>query len=517
MLMWGAFFVGLFGALLFLTVIIRLQWNENERLAFPLAQIQLALIEQPQPGRALNRTLGTKGFWIAFGLIFFLHVWNGCAQSWPKYFAAIPLGFDFESLMTEAPLSYTEWGFQHATLYFSIIGAMYFVSGPVAFSLWFFFIVLQLQRIAMGVATGDSSLPGRFDQHFGAIIAFALTIVWIGRQHWAVVIRQAFRGERADEPRGRYLSYAVAFWGLVACFSLMVGWLVLAGSGVFAALITTTLLLTLFTAIARIVGETGLVYAGLMTPLQKPFMYAVAAGWTRPVSVESFYLTSMLELHHYDFREPLSVYSTHALKVTDQAVYDDDARPDDVKRERKTGVRIIGCLALALVVGYFVSFGSTLWTEYTYSVTKDASAVSPLNSWGTDYEPRWYMLDRAVRYEAGPTSSQYNPFGHVTSGLVITGILSYLRIAFTWWPLHPVGFVLMATTPVQRIWFSTFVGWLAKTLLVRFGGSKLFGDAKPFFVGLIIGEAMAAGVWMIAGIVLGALDVPYRPVYIMPT
>jgi hypothetical protein len=60
------------------------------------------------------------------------------------------------------------------------------------------------------------------------------------------------------------------------------------------------------------------------------------------------------------------------------------------------------------------------------------------------------------------------------------------------------------------------LGWLARTLILRFGGARLYTDAKPFFLGLIVGESMAAGMWLVVGIVLSALGVPYRPVNIMP-
>ena len=52
--------------------------------------------------------------------------------------------------------------------------------------------------------------------------------------------------------------------------------------------------------------------------------------------------------------------------------------------------------------------------------------------------------------------------------------------------------------------------------MVRFGGARLYTAGKPFFLGLIVGESAAAGFWLAVGIVLSALDIPYRPVNIMP-
>jgi hypothetical protein len=513
---WGVFFIGLFGAILCMSALVRRQWNENERLAFPLAQIQLALIESPAPGRLLNDVLRSRAFWIAFALMLAFHLLNGAAQYWPGYFPAIPLKFDFRNLMTEPPLVYAHPEFKSASLYFIILGVTYFVSTPVAFSLWFFFFLLQLYRIILGIGTGDPVTHGLGDQHFGAICAFAIMLLWIGRHHWALVIRQALRGERQAEARGRYLSYPVAAWGLLACCGLMIGWLVFAGSEILPAIVSVILLMTLFLVIARVVAETGLVYAGLTGPIQKPFQLAVMTGWSRPVSMESFYLSSLLQAHHYDLREPLPVYSTHALKMTDRAVFDDARGSADIREQRRVGRRIILALVLALAVGYVIGSASSLWTYYSYSATQDMLGQVPLDEWGMDREPRWMILDPALQYQRQTYPIQHNPVGHVIGGFGLTTLLAYLRLTFAWWPLHPVGYLMLATPPGPRIWFSVMVGWIAKVGILKYGGASLFNRAKPFFLGLIIGEAAAAGIWMLAAIILSSLNQPYHPILLLP-
>jgi hypothetical protein len=66
------------------------------------------------------------------------------------------------------------------------------------------------------------------------------------------------------------------------------------------------------------------------------------------------------------------------------------------------------------------------------------------------------------------------------------------------------------------MWFSIMVGWIIKTLVVRFGGSKLYTDFKPFMLGLIVGESVAAGFWLIMGMALSAMDVTYQAVRVLP-
>ena len=49
--------------------------------------------------------------------------------------------------------------------------------------------------------------------------------------------------------------------------------------------------------------------------------------------------------------------------------------------------------------------------------------------------------------------------------------------------------------------YSIFLSWLAKWLILRHGGLKAYRQAVPFFIGLILGEFIAGGLWSIIGIV----------------
>ena len=93
-------------------------------------------------------------------------------------------------------------------------------------------------------------------------------------------------------------------------------------------------------------------------------------------------------------------------------------------------------------------------------------------------------------------------------GFGITGLLAFLRLRYGWWPLHPIGYLMITTFPGAHLWLSIFIGWLCQTLIVRFGGSQMYTAAKPFFLGLIVGESMAAGFWLLMGIAVSALGCP---------
>jgi hypothetical protein len=513
---WGIFIFALYGALLFMVSLVRRQWNENERLPFPLAQIELALIEQPKPGRFFNEMLGRRSFWMAFGAVFCLHGWNALGNYWPAFFPQIPVYYNLTNLFSEPPWTYMDQKVKDCAVFFTAVGVTYFLSTSVAFSLWFIYIAHQAYRVILGTTTGDPYPYGQQDQHLGGIIAFTLSVLWIGRRQWRLILVQAFRGERQGEEGGRYVSYRFAFWGLLGCIGVMIGWLVLAGCTLFGAAVIVLLLMMLFFVITRIIAETGLVHGQLQVAIDKPWYLAAYYGWTHLVPVRTFYYSAMLQTVHYDFREVVPVYASHGLKLADQTMFPASSASADSRKERSLGRKFIGLLVLALVIGYVVSFASTLWMEYHYSWPQDPRAQFPVNEWGSYNNPRWQLLDPTVQYQQGDYYFVHNPTKHMAAGFLITATLAFLRLRFTWWPLHPIGFLMLGTYPGAHLWLSIFIGWMSKVLILRFGGSRSYSQAKPFFLGLIVGEAMAAGFWLILGILLSSLSLPYRPVDIMP-
>ena len=48
----------------------------------------------------------------------------------------------------------------------------------------------------------------------------------------------------------------------------------------------------------------------------------------------------------------------------------------------------------------------------------------------------------------------------------------------------------------RPMFFSVFLAWMTKALILKFAGLGLFNRLKPFFLGLILGEAVVAGTWI---------------------
>ncbi len=156
-----------------------------------------------------------------------------------------------------------------------------------------------------------------------------------------------------------------------------------------------------------------------------------------------------------------------------------------------------------------------MWVEYRYAWTLDTPG-HVVNRWGVFDSLQPKLVDATVTYAHGRYHPPVSPAANFAFGFALTTALSAARLRFAWWPLHPIGYLMLYTYPGTHLWLSIFLGWLAKNLILRFGGPKLYTDAKPFFLGLIVGESAAAAFWLVLGIALSSAGLPYRAVNIMP-
>ena len=66
-----------------------------------------------------------------------------------------------------------------------------------------------------------------------------------------------------------------------------------------------------------------------------------------------------------------------------------------------------------------------------------------------------------------------------------------------WWPIHPIGFPIGANAMMNTVWFSVFLAWLIKRIVLRFGGAAAYGHSQHMFLGLIAGQVSCNGLWLV--------------------
>jgi hypothetical protein len=507
----------MYGAIICLSVIVRRQWVENERLTFPLATIYLALIEPPAKSNAFNSLFRSRAFWIAVAIPVFIHGVNGLHLYYRGFWPPITIHVDMQQLFKGTIWSSTDWGFQSSRIYFLVIGATYFIQTELAFSLWIGFVLLQLLRMAWMTTYNDNiSATVLTDQQWGSVLMIGLFVLWIGRRQWALVGRQMLRRPLPDDGEGTYLPYCLAGWGFVACCCGVVAWLLAAGATPAGAVVIVALLMLMLLVTMRVAAETGLVFLQIRLPFARPWELALTelpAVMAVRTTLRNHFLTSLMGLvFTHDLREALPIYTTHAMRVADETAYSQH-------RGWRRGIQFTACLMLALVVGYGVAGASTLYVEYTHGFTLDDTHASPVNAIIVRDSITQVTMTPTLQYRPPGEGSidAHNRLAHFSAGFGITALLAGLRLQFVGWPLHPLGFLMAYSYPVRCFWFSIFVGWIIKVLVIRLGGAGLYRTARPFFIGLIIGEAMAAGMWIMVNCIQAMRGLDYPLIRVLPS
>ncbi|HUU53667.1 MAG TPA: DUF6784 domain-containing protein, partial [Armatimonadota bacterium] len=103
-----------------------------------------------------------------------------------------------------------------------------------------------------------------------------------------------------------------------------------------------------------------------------------------------------------------------------------------------------------------------------------------------------------------PSKMDVNGTIAMGAGAVVALVLGALRLRFWWWPFHPIGYLAAFCWGMH--WYSQpfFLGWLLKSAAIRYGGLPLYRRTVPLAIGLIVGDFVSQGIWVLVLTVLRA-------------
>jgi len=492
---WAGFMFCLFIATFCLLVLLQRQWISSERLSFPIAQLPLEMVREAEPGeeRRSGRLPGAWTFWVGLAIAFLLTFMSTLSSKVPAI-PAIPLSAVLMQWQRVGPLA--GLGDLYLTLYPDQIAIAYLIPKELAFSAWFFWLVrVGLTVIAIGAGATpqrpedwyDSTFPAPYFQGGGAAFALAIWVLWIARHHLARVLRFAFRGRRADpggapssldanEPMG----YRLAVIGFLISFSLMVYFCWAAGCRVIFGIVLIALIVGYYLMWARLRAETGLGFLPFNLEIQNALTSPFGSAIFRPKEIVT--LISTRWAYFPGFGESSEVITGNALeafKIGDAS----QVNP------RRLGWALIAGFAFSLVVGCYVVLTGIY--HYGYSSLGMGSAYG----W-----PSWQTRNDGGRiFEYLTTPGPADPSGAIAfgAGAVVAVVLGIMRLRFWWWPFHPIGYVAANCWGMQEYYMPFFIGWLCKSLVVRYGGLRLYRYTVPLAIGFMIGPALNGGLWSI--------------------
>lgn len=502
---WGIFVICFMTALVSLACIVRYQWAVNERLAFPIAQLQTMLIAPPRPGRALNDVFSSYSFWIAALIVIVIQSSLVLNTYFPQSIPAIPFGYDLRDILTDPPWGYLPYWLKGGTIFFTLLGLTYFIPTRVSFSIWCIPVIVAILQWPLN-AFGDQTLsaPAMADQQLGAAFAFLGGILWIGRHHWSVVWRSLIGKRRSHDAEGFFLRYRVASLLLIGSVIGMVIWFIILGASWWLACAIVLMILMAHLITARFVAETGMAYIRMPVNFDQ-ILTNLPPQILTPRGAYAY------GIGHYGFmqaaRESTLTFTLHGLQTVDEAGVNS-------QEKRRAPSLIFGTLFVAFIACAMAS----IWCYYNYAIPlDDLDQRGVLNVYGTIFWPRQWMVDFPTSVSEGSFPAKaHNSWAHIATGIIVTLVLQTLTWRFSGWPLLPVGYLLCTYFYITNAAFSIFLGWLAKSLILRFGGASLFNNLKPLFIGLIFGEALSTGLWLLITMILATNGYEFRVVRFLP-
>jgi hypothetical protein len=165
---------------------------------------------------------------------------------------------------------------------------------------------------------------------------------------------------------------------------------------------------------------------------------------------------------------------------------------DGMKIARQTSIRqwhyFVG-VSLGIVTAVVVSFATVLWLAYTYGGTN-------LEPWHFFNGGDW-LFNRTAGFQRYHVYTHWTAVGLMGAGALFMSALLYLHRTFLWWPIYPLGFLIGDTIASNQIWFPVFLGWVIKSVIIRFSGAAAYNRLKHGALGLVLGEFLCVGLWLV--------------------
>lgn len=482
---WGILAVLFLVASFCVSGILRRQWIENEKFSFPLVTLPVMLAEEPRQGRLVNDLLRSPLLWVGFFLVTALHTVRGLHMLYPSV-PDIKIAWNLMEHLQLRPLN--QIGPIDLIFYPMVIGLSYLLPAEVCFSMWFFHVFYK-GEILLG-ATYNWDMPGGVGsysykafhslQAFGGGVALLAWTCWTARYHLRDIWEKATNGPRAKEidDSREMISYRAMFWGTFLSYAGIGLWLWFAGVPLLLIGISLLILTLGLVTISWVVCQAGLLF--MAQPYATTDVLASTFG-TAPFKVPALYTVARWEnAFLYDTREMLAPSALIGAKTAESAHF--DVRP------------LFKAMVLAVVLGMVVSAIASIMLPYY-----NGGGNSLNNPWMYSMAP-----SRPISFFGGaaavPYKGSWTNWGHIFGGFGGFLGLLILRAQYNF-GIHPIGFLCASVYSMHMLWFSIFLGWVAKTLIQRYGGMKGYTGALPLFLGLILGDVVNAVVWIILGYV----------------
>jgi hypothetical protein len=170
---------------------------------------------------------------------------------------------------------------------------------------------------------------------------------------------------------------------------------------------------------------------------------------------------------------------------------------ESFKLAEQTGIRNQTML-IALILASIVGIGSSL-ILYPYIIYKEGVAAGSEQIHAGGAETYNFLSSWLIN----PKPADNVAITVLCLAFAFNLGLTLLRSRLVWFPLSPVGYVIgVAPGTTDIIWFPMAIALVLKWLILRHGGVSAYRKGLPFFIGLVLGEALLGCFWPILSLVL---------------
>jgi len=475
LLRWLVFYAAFYLSLLSAMVILRRQWVENERLVYPLAQVPLAMIQDEDKAQRVKPFFKNGVMWCGFLIPFFINSVNALHQYFYFISPIVPQA-SVELFRRTVALN--------LRINFLMFGFAYFINSNISFSLWFFYLIHLIEEgifsvlgihspEELGPWTGSGPIGAIMaHQMMGALIILVLFGLWSARPHLKEVLRKALYKDASVDDSGEIMSYRTAVFGLLIGVVLMGFWLWETGIPAWIAPFFIFAALVIFIGLARVISEAGL---PTVTPEIVPAGFVVSGVGIPALGMRGMIATGYTLVWAGDLLVFMTAPLANGLRLSHEMA----------------GRRRL--LFLAIAAAMLISLVFSAWFML-YLAYRDG-ALNLHRQYFTTFAS--YPSSFAAQKLANPTGPSLSGWFWTAAGGAIMAGLMVARHKFVWWPFHPLGFVVSMGWAMNNIWFSVFLAWLIKVVVLKYGGPRMYRQTRPFFLGVVLGQFVVGGLWLL--------------------
>jgi hypothetical protein len=474
-LWWSVFFFAIIFIMLCLNTLIRRQWIEHEKMVYPIIRLPLEICREGGSGRFFK----SKLLWLGFGIAGFIDLINGLNVLY-RVIPAIPVRHaDIGRYLTERPLGAIV---RTPVMFFPYVtGIGFFMPLDLSLSYWVLYWFWKLQAItasALGFPVEHplsvSKAIHTQSQASSAYLIIGVVGLWMARSHLKAVLKKIFgrRSELDDshEPMG----YKTAMIGIVLSLSFIFIFCLRAGMSFWVAVLFIVLYYMIAVSLTYIRAQLGPPVHQMYS--QGPDALIPQLLGTRHLTKYDMVMLTFFQGFNISQRGNPMPHQLEAFKMADQL--------------RMNNRRLACAIILATAFGMLVAF----WAYFDLCYRNGIHAYS--FGWGSPWS-----FTRLHSWLTNPLAAEHGETMWKGFGASFVILLSVLRARFVWWPIHPVAYPLSSPGwGSDYTWSSIFISWLAKFLILKYGGHRAHSKATYFFAGLILGDCIVGGAWDIIGV-----------------